>query len=384
MIDSMSEIPAHTCTRGGWLVSAERWLPADPYDWHWGAGRPEIGCNHLVCRSCETDVRQRPGFAAKPNDDAVSAAAVHGAADHDLAWEAVPGIVRDPGARLYACSCQVRTERTSRPTLPEQVDVVFGFHSSWRCAGHPMPPRDFDGVTLDAAADLGAIAAASFRDARPPTPPWGALWAHAKYPGFWAARCYALMPAGRRDDLARAVAPLLTSAEARERRGAIDFYLTHSIAPGAERLTEALRDHAALFAGVPDPGSKRRDLAWFLQEAFERRLKVTDEAGAPIDRAAVALARQQVVRADRSRTVIHALAHVDAPWIAANVDAIFEAQPAKLKTVMMALAHAPEDVAFDAVMRLAGRDDVDAGAVEAALPSLQRSALAERIRAALP
>ena len=138
----------------------------------------------------------------------------------DLAYEAsdwtlVPGVVANPGSRLYVCRERYRAEESSEDLNRPEIDPIRGFVSRWRCAGHPSlrVPAVVDGVEVSPKTDFGRLAAEELAspDERLPD----GLWLEeVRSPAFWLIRLYRLLEASTAPrlaaDLSRAVADRLT------------------------------------------------------------------------------------------------------------------------------------------------------------------------------
>ncbi len=160
------------CTPDAWVVGA-RVLPVDPTDFDWPDRSPVVGCGHLVCLSCNAEVKSQVGFYLAldwDNRELVPRRAIQMQTTED--WSAIEGIQIRPDCRLYACRCFYHSEFTVSHTFdPENVDMSGRATRNlpWTCAGHPpleLPVQFGDRSFTDAAALSVAIVEAANDPAR--------------------------------------------------------------------------------------------------------------------------------------------------------------------------------------------------------------------------
>ena len=200
----------------------------------------------------------------------------------DLAYEAsdwtlVPGVVANPGSRLYVCRERYRAEESSEDLNRPEIDPIRGFVSRWRCAGHPSlrVPAVVDGVEVSPKTDFGRLAAEELAspDERLPD---GLSLEEVRSPAFWLIRLYRLLEASTAPhlaaDLSRAVADRLTDESPLVRLGAVAFFTALGDAPGAETLARAAVEHADLFEGRLEAAGEPWDLELQLFAALMDRV----------------------------------------------------------------------------------------------------------------
>ena len=144
------------CKTGGYCVSAEEWLPAEPFDFDWVQLSPIVGCNRLRCGSCGVDVRSVLGFELPPNLQATEAQvyALVDAGD-------VSRFTKSPKSRLYACPHFNTVAKSFFRAQPENDYAPF---TPWGCGGHPKLslPAVLEGVAIDLKTDWTDLARRSF------------------------------------------------------------------------------------------------------------------------------------------------------------------------------------------------------------------------------
>ncbi|MCA9516933.1 MAG: hypothetical protein KC635_18450 [Myxococcales bacterium] len=367
------------CLDGGRLVGMDGWLPGLAAHHRWSDRYPRPGCNHLTCESCGGDVRAWPDLdlapsfagpgASKPVADALAA----GGPDAALAQG---GVVAAQGSRLYACACTVAGERGERPLRSREGEDHPLKALPWRCAGHPPlgTPAELDGETVD-DADAAGLAARALAGAAPADGvPWPTSFIDAELPAAWIAHIYALLPAGAaREGIAGAATAALAADDPKERAAGLDFYLFHPGAPGAERISAALRDEPARFHGVALPWSKKKDLAHLAWKVLAERLQPGDDGG--VDAIALELARGDALTGRAELAAILRLGALDPAWYKEHVGEVAAANPKALASVVDALRRFGDADLEAAVATLRAADGVDGEAVERAL----RERLAGRV-----
>jgi hypothetical protein len=358
------------CALDGTLVSGEDWLPAERFDFDWGASKPTIGCNQLACDDCDERVRSGLGFdvADRRAFDPIRA---FEAPD----WTALPFLERDPDGkgRLYVCRCRFWVEHALTPLGAPQLEGLPGLPHDWVCAGHPyLPlPARLDGAAIDRGSDFAALARETLRAPRERLPT-GLPAGRDPWPAFWMARLYRLLEPHRlHEAVSRAVAACLDAPEPEARSGALDFFFHVRDAPGAERVALLARDRRDLYAGRRDPFRPAGDLDRALFRTLQNRLNVLDEDGRPADRTALEVARAQMLRGGIG-DLVYQMGMRDAAWLCEHAAAIVAAAPEALDELIYNLREQPLDRLLPTVLALA------------ALPSVSREALRSRIARSMP
>lgn len=184
----------HFCKAYGMLVSLADWLPAEPFDYHWGA-RGFIGCNRLACRRCLQAVR---GIGGKRKADGEVLSVQDLVRDGTEARGLVPALK----ARVYHCACtwqEVHSAESLDPAeerWPPHLDVQ---PPPWACTGHPplLLPTVLDGVALSTGMPLAGLVDDVLAGRQPQALPWQGT-SLARQPGLWLVRLAAVAPPLRR------------------------------------------------------------------------------------------------------------------------------------------------------------------------------------------
>ncbi len=307
------------CLEGGQLVGADHWFPDDAYDFDWGSAGPAIGCNRLVCTECKTRVRQCVGLEVKPNARVESRVLAGLTPSH---WNRIDTLTVSTTGRVYACQCAVYVMHGARRMAGAGGDPLHGPRVPWRCGGHPVvdTPSAVDGVAVDANTDWREVAAHVFRGTLPAHRPWIGL-EDKRHPAFWLARLVVLVsdPAVR-DAVASAAADCLADSDLYLRRGAINFFRFHPLAPGAERVTHLWSTRPTLFDGVQDPDRARRTLARYAREVVDARISkgCTD---------AIEFAKTALHAGRGEYSFLYRLQQVDPSWLHTHVRQLASANP---------------------------------------------------------
>jgi hypothetical protein len=204
--------PLRSCTDDGYLVPASCWLPNTHFDHQFLRWGPRLGCARLACTRCGAPVKSaanlRPSWHASAADT----------------WDAIDdGRAKgtlSAGGRMYTCRCQLAAIHAEQAV--SNADGPAGDLSSWRCAGHaPLSlPAVVDGIAVDDAADLGALARAVFIGAvTVPVHP-----SLASVEAFWLLRLFSALSESARRPFALAVNALLLDDDPRVRAGALRFF----------------------------------------------------------------------------------------------------------------------------------------------------------------
>lgn len=196
----------------------------------------------------------------------------------------------------------------------------------WRCQGHPLPdlPWHLDGEVIDTATLPDLVRRAVHGQAPVQPPPWPA---EQNLSGAWLAQVYALLPdEALRAALGAAVTAALEAEAPRARAVALDFYVSHPRAPGAEKVAPLLLGQPVLFRDVFPESGAREDLARSAHRVLETRLRADDGAG--IDLPALEVARQNLLTPGRGdMALLFPLARLDMPWVRAHAVEVLVGNP---------------------------------------------------------
>jgi hypothetical protein len=317
------------CGEGGLLVGPHEWLPTHPADHRFTERHPRAGCNHLRCLRCDSLV------VSSVSDD----------------------------ARHYRCRCFSHDERGLRLLDPRGEADHPDRALPWRCAGHPPLglPAELDGEALSNETLSERVVA--ILAGHVPRRPWPASALDREGSAAWLARLYALLgdETGRRD-IAREVTAALSAPAVLSRTLALDFFLIHPLAPGAERIAAALDEHPALFVGVTLPWSRKHDLAHLAWQVLVERLHHANRNGSPLDPLALPLARAHVSSPNASMAVLLRLGHWDRAWVLDRVAAIATANPPLIPSLLDVLAKAEPTAALASLSTLVAWAADNAGA----------------------
>lgn len=153
------------CAFDGFLAGSAHPIPDDPAARAvkcrpLGGGIP---CNHLICTSCNVDVRSashlRLSEAWKPSE----------LYDHPW-WDGLPGTEHSFHLRTYACRCSIKQVRDVECAVnwePEPGDPAY---PPWRCGGHPVRtyPFTLSDVVIDGATLWDELIAGALDEQLPP------------------------------------------------------------------------------------------------------------------------------------------------------------------------------------------------------------------------
>lgn len=302
----------HFCANGGYLVSADEWLPDAPYDYHWPARGPIIGCNRLRCREC---------------GQAVAA-------------------TRTAHGRSYECRCLTH-EVLSWASVSDPLDPISERVLPWACSGHPplTLPATVDGAALSHTTDWSALVRhlATAPTAGPP--------GSDKLRGFAVHRLYNLLEPPASRAIADAVASLLDDRDPALRAFALIFFEGNPDAPGGDRLTALMRDRPQLFVGVRDPGSNSFSLWDWLLEAIAWRIR-RDGSGRVPDPAALDEVKRRASVAPGVGRCLFVLGEQEPDWLLQHVDGVVSADPGAWKRLLNALSAQSPDRLADAAQRV--------------------------------
>jgi hypothetical protein len=260
------------CFEGGWLVGAR--IPVSDFapDYLWAKNGIHQGCNHLICLRCKMAVSQKPVGEQ----------------------------------RHYRCNCSEEVETNIR-SLADIEAWGLAEPPPWHCGGHPQLalPAEVDGVMIT-RSNLNEIAKAALSGAIPLVLPMVAQ----SYPVAWLHRLYRLLmePALALNIISQLGSPELLPSIA-------DFYRREPFAPGAERLIQ----QAFTLLGVPNPQYPGKTLDQWLQVVLAARLETDPQA--------LEIAKNLVVRAVPTASLLEALVTEDQEWVGKNLLAIFMAAP---------------------------------------------------------
>lgn len=316
------------CGEGGLLVGPGEWLPTHPSDHRWTERHPRAGCNHRRCLRCDSLV--------------VSTSSAD--------------------ARHYRCRCASHDERGLRVLDPRGEADHPDRALPWRCAGHPPLelPAELDGETLTSGTLSERVAAVLGGHA--PRRPWPASPLDREGSAAWLARLYALLGDGsHRALITDQIAAALGAPSPLARTLALDFYLYHPLAPGAETLAAALSDRSEDFAGVALPWSRKYDLAHLAWQVLVERLHHARADGSPLDPLALPLARAHVSSPNASMAVLLRLGHWDRPWVLDHAVGIAKTSPPLLPSLLDVIARAETSAARAALASLVAWADGDTG-----------------------
>jgi hypothetical protein len=268
------------------LVGADYWLPLEPFEFGWATA---VGCNNLYCEHC----RERVCSEGRPG-----------------------GFVR-----RYWCGCREHFETWTYWIGGEPEDLYPAF-TGWECGGHQQLalPTVLDGVPLDAETDWRAVAADAIL--QPPFHPPG-----IDLQVVWLLRLFRLLNA-EQPLLSRAVATLLDAADRRLVRGALDFFLYERTAAGAERITGMVIERQTWLSETPDPREPSCSMLDSASSLLHARLLDVDNAGDPVDRPALALAKELAVAGVGPRSAPLTFSNCDPEWLWANAGRLVRAKEA--------------------------------------------------------
>ena len=218
----------NVCLWDGFVVAGTREVPEAAYDYCWQGRFPFVGCNHIRCNSCGSDVKQRPGFFRISSDDPPRDAWEAGvrAVLERGDWSAVPSQHPDPGSRLYLCKCNWHNETFEQGLgVPPPEDRTSNGvpPTSWRCAGHPEVtlPFSLDGERFNTEQEVVEAALRGFGGFRPRTLDRDAY-------GTWTSRLHGIATGtALATRIERLTVDSLHSADAATRRGAVKFLRSH-------------------------------------------------------------------------------------------------------------------------------------------------------------
>jgi hypothetical protein len=307
------------CFMAGTLVEPDLWLPSDPFDHVWAM----FGCNQLRCGACGQTVRSRV----------------------------------EQYCRRYECACQSRDEYGYH-LIGSDAGQDREFWTAWRCAGHPPLPLPYtlDGIEIAAVAPFAAIVSQTLAN-----PPFVAPGFRTQ--SFWVQRLYRLLPSpSQHAAVGHGVAAQLASPDPATARAAMDFFKDIPQAPGAEQVAViAERDRDRLRA-TPDPASKTPASLWDrMLVALDARLVVVKD-GAPVDRAALDLARRALLEGEEGDGLVFRIAMVDPIWYCEHAADIVRARPADIEFALEGLIYAQATDRKLALQRIRslGRDAIRA------------------------
>lgn len=131
---------------------------------------------------------------------------------------------------------------------------------------------------------------------------------------------YPDLPPDKRAQLAHRIARLILDEDATVRRSAIQFFQTQPAAPDEGMLSRALASHSPLLAGVPSPGSTKRDLLFEVARALAEKTMAGDTA------AREAL-RSEALLTGHAYAVVLPLFMADREWLFDNAATIIAGTP---------------------------------------------------------
>ena len=302
------------CKNGGYCVSADEWLPTEPFDFDWVQLKPIVGCNRLRCGQCDVEVRSLLGVELGPGLQATEAEVYALVAAGDASR-----FLPSPTCRIYACRHFNTVAKSFFRAEPENDHAPF---TPWGCGGHPVLslPAVLEGISIDEDSDWTELARRSFA---------GTLGVSLhpsvdRESGFWLQRLCRLVGQPVAQEIARAAAALVLDPDPRVRLGSIVFFRLGWNAPGAELLAPALRDHPELFTDVlvpPDPITLERQLLDMLSYRIANHLNdpvAIEQMRAALSRRFAPLGMQQS---------LYSMAEVDQKWLLANGDQIVAKVP---------------------------------------------------------
>ncbi len=321
------------CRDGGYTVEPSGWLPDDSYAYRWSDRTPRPGCSRLGCPRCGADVVAWNGFDRIPGES-VEAAALYEAGRE--AAQRDGKVAPRTSSRLYLCRCTVHSE--SLYTAMADPEAHSSRALPWRCQGHPVPelPWHLDGEVIDTATLPALVRRAVHGVAPAQTPPWPA---DQNLPGTWLAQLYAIVPAGApRFALAAAVNAALTEEGHCARAVALDFYISHPRAPGAETLAGLLQSQPTLFRGVFPRSDAKEDLEQRAHCVLVERLRFVGDDGSTIDPVALEVARQNLLTPGRSdMSLLFPLGRWDMPWVEAHAVEVLATHPELIGALILIL-----------------------------------------------
>lgn len=305
----MSEI--NRCVPDAWVRGAKFPLPTDPTEFDWPDRAPAVGCNHLVCRDCNAEVKWQDGYDLALDYQQRErvpqrAAQMHGSDD----WSKIDGIRVEPVLRLYTCRCFYHSVHQAELTFnPDRTDTTQEptRNLPWTCAGHPpladRSAAELAATVVEAAQDparQSEVLGLYFRTHHGPLEAVvpEALAKAAVGPAPLAPALKSLFEAQTRlAPLSRFVEELLRPPRTKtERRAQLVDVLTSAVwqRPSGRDETgtlELLRDEA--LAGVTTTAQLRmfemQDRAWLVAHVKELLAKNPDQAGAVLARAGRAM-----------------------------------------------------------------------------------------------
>jgi hypothetical protein len=216
-------------------------------------------------------------------------------------------VLTDWERRHYACACQRHDETVVYRIGGESDDLYPLELTEWVCAGHPdlVLPATLDGVRLDAATDWDALAAEAIL-----SPPF----APPRVELAWTTRLYRLLGA-ERVLLSRAVAGLLTAEDPRLVRGAHLFFFNEREAEGADRIAAHVAARKDWLSTAPNPDHPGYSMINYAAMLLHERLRLVDEAGGPVDRLALDVAKDLTLAGIGPSHTPHAFSIHDPDWL---------------------------------------------------------------------
>lgn len=308
------------CGGGGSLVSGSGWIPPEPFDYGWGSGWDVVGCNNLRCNRCGGGVR----------------------------WRLEEG----KSDRVYWCSCDGYDAHQTEP-LKAYAGPEHFFQGDWECAGHPALelPAVLDGVELPALGPYEEIVSEALL--APPFVPPG----YGRSSTYWVERLFHLMPTeAQKAMVARAVASLLSSEDARLVRGALAFFTRTWNAPGREELLVVAHREGERLRAMRDSELPSRSM----YDSFVSGIQEWLLYGADVVSEGSALARARAVLLSGGATAeaCAGFAWSDPRWFYRNAEAIVRGQPAALAWVLEELMVFPSSCRLKPLtaMRTVGKE----------------------------
>lgn len=305
------------CEKGGYLVDEAGTLASDVTDYQ-APGLPLVGCTHLRCPACDTDVRSVPRRGIAGPVSTASLTELYAQPDLSQASQ----LVERAGQRLYLCRCAHWSQsQSSSYLLDADPDPITTPRVRWRCAGHPVValPHAIDGrvITPD---NLGDIARQALHGTFPPDTADRNKWG-----GTWLARLHArLAQTAWGDAVVTAAITALADGPAETRMRALHFLHLREIPGTAERALAILAGDRTGYAGIADAvmsqihqGRTLEHTLWYLASPL------LATSGAALD-----LARRDALSSGGASFPLYAaLASSDPDWLVEHLDALLRANP---------------------------------------------------------
>jgi hypothetical protein len=334
-----------SCGPNAELVGGSLWLPVEAFEYGWAS---PVGCNRLRCGAC---------------GEAVTASVVAGTGGA-------------AAVRRYRCACTQRDE-SWRSSVAGDLDGLGPPPTRWACAGHPelALPCLLDGVAVALDGDWREVARRGLV-APPFSPPGVTLGA------VWVTRLYRLLgSAAAKTKLGEAVAALVEDPgeEAATRAAALELFFNDPAAPGAERLAALALAQRAQLAQLAHPTRGKTSLLDAVVQGLHERLLVVDDAGRPVDGAALAAAQQLALDGLGPSSTPYTFGDYAPAWLWQHAAALVRARPRWLGYLAQLVPDAPPALRGPALRQIAALGAAEEAALRDELAQVASGAALDEI-----